>query len=162
MHNKIPSSSKGALCIKKARNGLLSYPQLNLVVTICDPLKDDYIIARMLGFQNRGLEDLMVLIPSIDVYLDVFRKEYKYLAGLSFRRLLDKLIKENKLHEYVSTINILNKYILYVAGHVERQGNKVHPLEILDDRAVFGVISPLDVNPAINAILSSKLREYTA
>ena len=159
---KILSSSKGALCIKKARNGLLRYPQLNLAVTICDPFKDDYIIARMLGFHNRSLEDVMALIPSIDVHLDVFRKEYKYLAGLSFRRLLDKLIKENRLHEYVSTINILNKYILHVAGYVERQGNKTHPLEILDDRAVFGTISPLGINPAINIILSSKLRGYTA
>ncbi len=159
---KILSSSKGALCVKKARNGLLSYPQLNLAVTICDPFKDDYIIARMLGFQNRGLEDVMTLIPSIDIHLDVFRKEYKYLAGLSFRRLLDKLIKESKLHEYVSTINILNKYILHVARHAEQQGNKIHPLEILDDRAVFGTISPLDMNSAINIILSSKLRGYTA
>jgi len=161
---EILSSNKGALCVKKARNGLLSYPQLNLAVTICDPFKDDYITARMLGFQNRSLKDVdvMALIPTIDVHLDVFRKEYKYLTGLSFRRLLNKLIKENKLHEYVSTINILNKYILHVVRHAEQQGSKIHPLEILDDRAVFGTISLLDANPAINIVLSSKLREYTA
>ena len=133
---KILIGSKKVLCIKRAENGLLKYPQLDLAVVTCDPLKDDdYIIARKIGFQNGSIRDATALIPSIDIYLGVFRKEYKYLAGVSFKRLIDKLIKESKLHEYISTINIINKYIAHVIEHM-KQNAKIHSLEVVDNRAI--------------------------
>jgi len=159
---KILAGSKGVLCIKKVKNGLLKYLRLGLAVTICNPFRDDdYITARIIGFQGKDLEGAVTLIPSIGIYLNRFRKEYKYLAGISFKRLLDKLIKESKLHKYVSTVNILNKYMTYVIEHA-KQSAKIYPLEILDDRVIFEMISPFDTNPIISVLLSSKLREHTA
>ncbi len=158
---KILAGAQRVLCIKKTENGLLRYPQLGLVVITCDPFKDsDYIAVRRIGFQYRDARDVVALIPSIDVYLDVFRKEYKYLAGVSLKRLLDKLIEEGKLHEYVSTVNILNRYIMHAINHTN-QKTKIHSLEIVDDSAVFEAISPFDVNPALSTLLNSKLKEYT-
>ncbi len=158
---KVLAGVQRVLCIKKAENGLLRYPQLGLAVSTCNPFKDDdYIVARRIGFQYRGAEDILAWIPSIDVYLRVFRKEYKYLAGVSLKRLLSKLIEEGKLHEYVSTINILNRYIMYIIDYAG-QKTKIHSLEIVDDSAVFEVISPFDINPALSTLLTSKLKEYT-
>lgn len=158
---RILAGTQRVLCVKKTKDGLLKYPRLGLAVTTCNPFKDsDYIVARQIGFQHRGTGDALALVPSIDVYLDVFRKEYKYLAGISLKRLLDKLIKEGKLHEYVSTINILNRYITYVINHT-KQGTKIHSLEIVDDSAVFEAITPFDINPALSILMASKLKEYT-
>ena len=158
---RLLAGAQRVLCIKKTKDGLLKYPRLGLAVTTCNPFKDsDYIVARQIGFQHRGTGDVLALVPSIDAYLDVFRKEYKYLAGISLKRLLDKLIEEGKLHEYVSTINILNRYITHVINHM-KQGTKIHSLEIVDDSAVFEAITPFDINPALSILLASKLKEYT-
>jgi len=162
MHTyKVLANSKGILCIKRGEDGLLKYPRLSLAVTLCDPFEDsDYIVARIAGFQAKSIEDKTALIPSIDIYLNVFRKEYKYFTGISYKRLLNKLINEGKLHEYISTVNILNRQLMHIIGEAS-QNTRIYPLEILDDRAILEILSPFDLNSIISNSIKSELGKYT-
>ena len=151
-------NGKQVLCIKKGSDGLLIYPKLKLAVTACDPVKDrEYLIARMVGFQGGSLQDVTMLVPSVDLHVREFQKRYKYFAGISLERLMNRLLEEGRFHEYVSTANILGSYLTNVA---RQQGSAVYPLEVLDDRVVLETASITDIAPIIRSLWTTKLKEH--
>jgi len=155
---KLLADSGRCFCVKKAVEGLLEYPRLKLAVVPCNPFEsDEYVIARTIGFSRSNTD---TVFPFINVHLNAFRKEYKYFIGISLTRLLNELISENKLHEYVSVVSILNRYIVHIVEKAKQSIN-IHPLEVVDDRAVLEVLSPANIKEVIGGLFDSRLKKYS-
>jgi len=150
-------TSNNVYSIKESKYGLLEYPHTGLVLELCNPYwkQSDYLIMRTLRPSRNDI--CKIAIPSIDVHTYVFKKNYKYFIGISLTRFINKLLIENKIHEYLSTITILGHYVYKV---FMKTAKNMYLLDAVDDEMILEAKYPVDAKELIKEILDSGFREY--